>query len=226
MSTLTKYNLAGKKLGDVAAPEALLSAEANSQMIKDYIVALQENLRQWTAHTKGRSEVKHSTKKSRPQKGTGGARHGSLVAPQFRGGGVAFGPKTKDIHTRINKKEKRAAIRFLLGEKMRSGNVVVVDSFSMQEPKTAALAKFLKALSSSGRALFIGDQAEETIQVGEAVQKVSVHSDKHEALSLSVRNLPKAEFSLAPNISGYDVLLANQIVVSEEALNQLVKWLA
>ena len=92
--------------------DAFLDVQANSQMIKDYIVALRANARQWSANTLGRSEVVHSTKKPHRQKGTGSARQGSLVSPQYRGGGIVFGPKPKfDQHVRINK--KKGAWRFV-----------------------------------------------------------------------------------------------------------------
>src|SRR5690349_7181997 len=120
VSTLKKYKLDGQEVGTVKISSQLAEAEANTQMIKDYIVAIRENQRQWSASTKGRSEVVHTTKKPYRQKGTGNARQGSLVSPQFRGGGIVHGPKPKfDQHVRINKKEKKAAIRALIGEKIR-----------------------------------------------------------------------------------------------------------
>ena len=112
--------LLAKKLVKWLLMSELIDAEANSQMIKDYIVALRANARQWSANTKTRSEVKHTTKKPHPQKGQGRARHGSLVGPQYRGGGRVFGPKPKfDQHVRVNQKERKAAIRFLLAEKLK-----------------------------------------------------------------------------------------------------------
>ena len=115
MATLKKYNLAGKEIGQVAIDDRLIDVEANSQMIKDYIVALRANARQWSASTKTRGEVKHTTKKPHPQKGQGRARHGSLVTPQYRGGGRVFGPKPKfDQHVRINKKNVKQQFAFFL----------------------------------------------------------------------------------------------------------------
>ena len=90
MNTLKKYNLSGQQTGEVAVAEPFLRASANSQMIKDYITAIRANARQWSASTKGRSEVSHTTKKPHPQKKTGRARHGDLVGAQFRGGGVVL----------------------------------------------------------------------------------------------------------------------------------------
>ena len=101
MPNLKKYNLAGQEVGEVTLEDSLTSANKNLQMIKDYLVAIRANARQWSANTKGRSEVNHTTKKPHPQKGTGNARQGSLAAPQYKGGGRVFGPKPKfDQHER------------------------------------------------------------------------------------------------------------------------------
>src|SRR4029079_6416271 len=103
-------------------------------MVKDYIIALRANARQWSANTKGRSEVSHSTKKPHPQKGGGRARQGSLVAPQYKGGGRVFAPKPKfEQHVRINRKERQAAIRFLISEKWKANKLHIVDSFELNE---------------------------------------------------------------------------------------------
>ena len=158
MSSLKKYNLDGKEIGQVTVDKHLLDAEANSQMIKDYIVALRANARQWSASTKTRAEVKHTTKKSQPQKGQGRARHGSLVAPQYRGGGRAFGPRPKfDQNVKINQKEKKSAIRFLFAEKLKNNRVWVIDNMNMDAPKTKSVVSLLKDLDIKGRVLFLGE---------------------------------------------------------------------
>lgn len=226
MTTLKKYTLEGKEAGEVIVSDTFANAEANGQMIKDYIVALRENQRQWSASTKTRSEVKHTTKKSHPQKGTGRARHGSLVAPQFRGGGVAHGPRPKfDQHVKINKKEKQAVIRFLLGEKIRGGQVHVIASTEMKAPQTKTIANFLKNCSRQKRVLFLGESAFAEVTTEGQTKQVSVKSDKHTNFSKSLRNIPKVEFALATNISGYDVMLANDLFVTESAMKELENWL-
>jgi large subunit ribosomal protein L4 len=160
VATLKKYNLAGKEVGQVSIDERLINAEANGQMVKDYIIALRANARQWSANTKTRAEVKHTTKKPHPQKGQGRARQGSLVAPQYRGGGRVFGPKPKfDQHVRINRKERKAAIRFLLAEKLKENRVRLIDDTAMDAPKTSMLAQFVKGFELRGRVLFLGEGA-------------------------------------------------------------------
>src|SRR4051812_19417820 len=130
-------------------------------MIKDYIVALRANARQWSAHTKTRSEVNHSGQKPHPQKGTGKARQGYLGAAQYKGGGRVFGPRTKfDQHVRINKKEKQAAIRHLVAEKIGASNVHVLQCSDLEAPKTKTFVDFLKARQLlNKRILFLGESA-------------------------------------------------------------------
>ncbi|MBA2369732.1 MAG: 50S ribosomal protein L4 [Candidatus Protochlamydia sp.] len=226
MATLKKYNLAGNEIGQVAIEDKWINAEANGQMIKDYIVALRANARQWSANTKTRAEVKHTTKKPHPQKGQGRARHGSLVGPQYRGGGRVFGPKPKfDQHVRINKKERKAAIRFLLAEKIKENKVWLIEDTAMEAPKTKIMAQFLTGLNLRGRVLFLGEGAYTQVDTEGKSQRISVCTDKHTHFIKSVNNLPRANFMLASNISGYDVMIAGQIVLTESALDELKQWL-
>lgn len=226
MSKLKKYNLAGKATGDVTVNKHLAEAEANGQSIKDYIVAIRANARQWSANTKTRSEVNHTTKKPHPQKGQGRARHGNLVGPQFRGGGRVFGPKPKfDQHVKINQKERKAAIRYLLAEKIKDNRLWVIEDIEMKEPKTKTVADFLKELNTRGKTLFLGDSTFVEVETEGKKQRVTVSSDKHEHFIKSIRNLPRADFKLASNVSGYDVVAAGNIVVTEAALDELNQWL-
>lgn len=226
MVTLKKYNMEGREIGNVQVDDVLANAEANGQMIKDYIVALRANARQWSANTKTRSEVNHTTKKPHPQKGGGRARQGSLAAPQYKGGGRVHAPKPKfDQHVRINKKERQAAIRFLIGEKIKENKFHVIDSTEIDAPKTKTVASFLKNCNLGKRVLFLGESSYAEIEVGEHVYMFNVKSDRHLNFSKSVRNIPKTQFSLTKNISGYDVLIAHDIVITEAALNELTHWL-
>lgn len=227
MAKLKKYNLAGKEIGQVTVDEYLINAEANSQMIKDYIVALRANARQWSANTKTRGEVRHTTKKPHPQKGQGRARHGSLVGPQFRGGGRVFGPKPKfDQHVKVNQKERKAAIRFLIAEKLKENRVWLIDNTEMDAPKTKTIASFLKGLDINGRVLILGEGTFTEVETAGQKQRVSVSSRKHNHFIKSMRNLPKTDFMLASNISGYDVMIARDIILTESALHELNEWLS
>ena len=226
MSTLKKYNLAGEETGSIEAAEGLVKAEANGQMIKDYIVAIRANARQWSASTKTRGEVKHTTKKPHAQKGTGRARQGTRVAPHHRGGGRAFGPRPKfDQHVRLNKKERRAVIRFLIGEMMRNEKVHILEDSKMSEPKTKTVVAFLDKTGISGRVLFMGEGLYAENPNTEAAT-ISAPTEQHHPFIKSLRNLPKTEFSLAKNVSGYDVMVAHQLVMTEAAYHEVVEWLS
>lgn len=217
MAALKKYNLAGKEVGKVSLDEGMLQSSANSQMIKDYIVALRENARQWNAHTKNRAEVCHSGKKPHPQKGTGRARQGYLGAPQYKGGGRVHTPRAKfDQHVRINRKEKRAAIRHLLIEKILGNRLHVLQFEGMKEPKTKTVSQFLKTLEMDGkRILFLGDALITGKKEGDTAQ------EKFGVFMKSLRNIPKSEFMLVPNVSGYDLIVSHDLVVLDSALDQL-----
>lgn len=217
---LKKYNLSGKEVGSVQVADHLANAEVNSQLVKDYITAIRANARQWSANTKGRSEVNHSTKKPHAQKGGGRSRQGSLAAPQYKGGGRVFTPKPKfDQHVRMNQKERQAAIAALLGEKIRTDRLIVVENFEMVAPKTKLMNDFLKKCTQGTRPLFLAEGSYATVD-GEATQ-VSVHSKKHANAKMSLRNIPKAEFRLARDSSGYDLMIAHDVVVTEAALREL-----
>lgn len=227
MANLKKYSFEGKELGSVEVSDDLLNAEANGQMVKDYIIALRANARQWSANTKGRSEVSHSTKKPHPQKGGGRARQGSLVAPQYKGGGRVFGPKPKfDQHVKINKKQRIAAIRFLIGEKLRNEKVTVIDDHGITEPKTKAVAEFLASQDlKNKRVLFVGEGQYAEFEIGEFSEQFSCPTDQHKMFVKSMRNIPKTEFALASNVNGYNLLVASQVVITEKALQEWEAWL-
>ena len=214
MASLKKYDISGKELEVIQIDNNLLTQSVNPQLIKDYLVAIRNNARQWSASTKGRSEIAHSNKKPHPQKGTGRARQGCIVVSQYRGGAVVFGPKPKfDQHVKINKKEKRAAIRFLLAQKISSGNIHVLQVASMETPKTSIVSNFLKSTSLDGRRiLFVGDSSEETKSNCANFVK-------------STRNICKTSFMPISSISGYDVIRNQEIIVMDTALEQLITTL-
>ncbi len=219
MVLLSKFDFSGNEAGKVEVSDAFFAGESDGlQSIKDYLVAIQANKRQWSACTRGRSEVSHSTKKPFRQKGTGNARQGCLAAPQFRGGGIVFGPKPKfDQHVRINRKERQAAIRLLLAQKIQTSNLIVADDSvfvsSLNSPKTKEALAFLKRCNVECRGvLFIDDLS---------------HSNSNSYLKLSLRNLSAVRgFIYGDNVSGYDIASARNIVISEKALNALVERLA
>jgi large subunit ribosomal protein L4 len=209
VATLKKYDILGKEVGEVTIDDTLLASNANGQMVKDYIVAIRRNLRQWSANTKGRSEINHSTQKPHRQKGLGRARQGSLSAPQYKGGGVVFGPKPKfDQHVRINKKERRAVNKFLISEKIKENRFFVLDSSTMKEAKTKATIKFLQELKIEGRRVLFITEKEKDL-------------DKHTILVRSISNIQRAGLSSAKTLNGYDLIASAYIVLMDYAKNDL-----
>ncbi|MBF8263660.1 MAG: ribosomal protein [Parachlamydiales bacterium] len=206
MAIVKKFDLSGKEIGTVQINDDLLDLSAHPQMVKDYIVAIRNNARQWSANTKGRKEVNRTGKKPHPQKGQGRSRQGCLAAPQYKGGGIVFGPKPKfDQHVRINKRERQAVIRFLLAEKIKANQLHVLKSEKMAKPKTKIVVDFLKAVNLIDHRVLFLDTAE-----------------KQEELYLSLRNLPKKEYSFLFNINGYNLALCRDVVIMDSALDQLL----
>lgn len=193
MAIIKKYNLSGDEVGQLALDDSLLDGMANPQMIKDYLVAYRANQRQWSANTKGRSEVSHSSQKPHPQKGTGRARQGCLAAPQYKGGGRAFGPKPKfDQQVRVNKKEKRAVIKSLLVQKIQEQHVHVLSVEGLDKPRTKTIVDFLKKLNlTQKRVLFLGEDlymstgCEIEATLCEAVEGSSSESNKEAAANMA-----------------------------------------
>jgi len=221
VANLKKYNLAGQEIGQVTIEDHLVEAKANSQMIKDYLVALRANARQWSASTKSRAEVCHSGQKPHPQKGTGRARQGYLGAPQYKGGGRVHTPKPKfDQHVRINQKEKKSAIRHLISEKIQHQNVHILQYKGLDAPKTKVIAEFLKARQlTNKRVLFLAEGA----LTGSKKEGANTSpSEKYAFFVKSSQNIPKVEFKYMPTINGYDLTLSTEIVIMESAIDELM----
>lgn len=208
MAKLKKHDISGKEVGEIELQDNLLEVTLSSQTIKNYLVALRNNTRQWSANTKGKAEVNHSNAKPRPQKGTGNARQGSLASPQFRGGGIPHGPKPKkDLHFKINRKEKKAVIHALLAEKIKEGKVHLLVAEEMKKPKTKPMVGFMQALNIHGkRSLFL------------------TGTEKKE-FPLSIRNIPRTSFTPVEALNGHDLALSQEIVVTESALEGLLRVL-
>lgn len=213
MATLKKFNLTGTEVGSFQIDDALLEVSAHSQSMKDYIVAIRNNARQWSACTKRRSEVNHTGRKPHPQKGQGRSRQGDLAAPHYKGGAVVWGPRPKDVHTRINKKERRAAIRFLLAEKIKDNRVRVLQKEEMSEPKTKAMAEFLEKLALKERRI---------LMIGSATE---ANDPSRVNLAKSLKNIPKKEYLPLTQVNGYELARSQEIVLLESAMDELISLL-
>ncbi|MBS0624824.1 MAG: 50S ribosomal protein L4 [Verrucomicrobia bacterium] len=212
MATLKKFDISGKEIGSIQIDDQLLEVSAHSQMIKDYIVAIRNNARQWSASTKGRSEINRTGKKPHPQKGQGRSRQGCLAAPQYKGGGIVFGPKPKfDQHVRINRKERRAAIRFLIAEKIKENQIRILDQGALKEPKTKKVVGFFEQVQIGNRRTLVLGQSGGTLA--------------NENFVKSLRNIPKKEYMVVPQVNGYELARCQELVVLDSALDELLSML-
>ncbi len=222
MAVIKTYNLEAKEISQVSINDELVKAEANAQMIKDYLVAIRANARQWSAHTQTKAEV--NGKKPHPQKGTGRARQGYLGAPHYRGGGRVHSPRAKfDQHIRINKKEKRAAIRHLISEKIINENVRVLRFDPFDTPKTKIVWNFLNQLNLlNKRVVFL---SETFVPSEENLFVQGMLGEKYDVFIKSMRNIPKVEFKPAAQLSGYDIARAAEFIILEPAVNDFINLL-
>jgi large subunit ribosomal protein L4 len=166
--------------------------------VKQYLA----NQRQGTHKSKERAEINYTGKKLHRQKGTGGARHGSKRSPIFVGGGRVFGPRPKDYGFKLNKKVKTLAKRSILSARMAEGKVSIIEDFAFDAPKTKDYSAFLSAVGIQGKSLFVVD--------GESNN-----------LYLSSRNLPKTRVTEKGQVNIFDLVNAENIMISESALNHL-----
>ncbi len=218
MATLKKYDLTGKEIGTIQVDEALLESSAHPQSIKDYIVALRNNARQWSASTKCRKEINRTGRKPHPQKGQGRSRQGDLAAPQYKGGGIVFGPKPKfDIHVRINKKERRAAIRTLIAEKIKANQVHVLQKTDLEKPQTKQMHAFLHKIMNG--------KCRRVLMLGESKGASGEMGNPNEKLVKSLRNIPKKEYLPVPQVNGYELARCQELVILEPALAEFLSIL-
>jgi len=210
VAILKQYDIEAAELEKIDIEDNLLQVTTNPQMIKDYIIALRANIRQWSANTKNRREVKGTGAKPHPQKGTGRARQGEITSPQYRGGGIVFGPKPKfKQKIRINKKERKAAIRAILCERILEDNALVLKIDEKNISKTKQISEFLKKLSLLGKRVYI---------VAEDPKDIL---GKYDGLVRAIRNIPKTEFVYSPNMNGYELALSQTVIFLEPALDNI-----
>ena len=200
------YNVVNK-LGEVVKQvelnEAIFNVEYNEQCVFDAIMVARSNSRQATAKTKKRDEVRGGGKKPFRQKGTGRARQGSSREPQMVGGGVVFGPTgIQNFKIKQNKKAARLALKSVLTEKASEQNLVVVDEFNFQEPKTKEFVKVLDAVKAGGKVLFVA-------------------TEEDDATILSARNLQYVKIVYPQGINVYDIVNVDTLLVSEAALKTI-----
>ena len=202
MATATCYEMNGNEAGTVELPASLFEGKVNEGVIHQAVVAYLANQRQGTASTKERSDVRGGGRKPYRQKGTGRARAGTIRSPIFRGGGTVFGPHPRDYRQKLTKKMKRLALTSSLSSRAAKGDVVVVKELQFDEPKTKRMAGLLKNINDGGKTLVVIDAA-------------------NEAVVKSARNIPRVRVCIAANITTYDVVWADKVVVTSAAVAKL-----
>ena len=191
------YGLTGEVVDNVEISDVVFGVPFNEAVVHQAVVRQRANARQGTHSTKTRGEVVGSTRKLFRQKGPGNARAGAITSPLRRGGGITFGPKPRSYRQAMPKKMRRLALRCALSAKLRDGELVILESLEMEEPRTSELAGILKAINVDSTALV-------------------VTSDSRPNVVKSARNLPGIATSPAPILNVVDVM-ANRMVVMELA---------
>lgn len=200
-------SLKGEKVKDIKLEDNIFNIEPNDAVVKDAIVAAMAGARQGTASVKTRAEVSGGGRKPYRQKGTGNARQGSIRATQYRHGGIAFGPVPRDYSKKMNKKEKRLALKSALSYKALESNLIVVDSFNIESNKTKDAKSVLANFKTGKKVLIVVDELNDN-------------------LILSTRNLNNVLLLTVSEINTYDVVLADTMIITENALKQLEEVLA
>jgi len=207
MPTIDVKNWDNKKVGSVDLPEEIYAYPYKEHLVHEAVRNYLAGLRQGTHKTKTRSEVAGSGKKPFRQKGTGRARQGGSRPPIHRHGGTVFGPQPRDYSYKMNTKEKKAALKSALSQRVKEGKFVVVSDMSVDEAKTKAFAQKVAGIGVEGKALLI-DTMENTNAL------------------LASRNNPKLQFVDALHVNVYDVVNSRYVVLSQSALDRLTEALS
>ena len=202
MANVSVYNMQGQEVGTIDLNDAVFGAPVNENLLHMAVVQQLANNRQGTQKAKTRSEVSGGGRKPWRQKGTGHARQGSTRAPQWTGGGVVFAPVPRDYSFKMNKKEKQAAVRSALTDRVQQNKVIVLDQLAMSEFKTKEFVKVMENLKAAGKTLV-------------------VMADKDEKVVKSASNIPAVKTTLTSQINVYDLMNAQTVILTKDAVAKL-----
>ena len=212
MPVLNIYKLDGSQAGTVEVNNEIFGIEPNKTVMHEVLVAELAELRQGTASTKTRAEVRGGGRKPFRQKGTGRARQGSTRAPHMVGGGVVHGPKPRDYVKKVNKKVRKLALRSALATKINEGNLIVLDDFALETPKTKTFVNFAKTLDFAGqKQLFVVNDFTE---------------DRDYSLYMSVRNIEKTFVLDSRELRIFWLIKQDKVILTKEALAAIEEVLA
>ena len=198
MANVSVLNMEGKEVGSMELNDALFGVEINEHLVHQAVVLQLANNRQGTQKAKTRSEVSGGGRKPWRQKGTGHARQGSTRAPQWTGGGVVFAPVPRDYSFKMNKKEKRAALKSVLTSKVQENKFIVLDELKLAEVKTKEMKKVLDNLKVNNALVIIGDDSEN--------------------VALSARNIAGVQTASVNTINVFDMLKYNTIIATKTSV--------
>ena len=198
MSKVSVYNMEGQQVGEMELNDAVFGVEVNEHLVNQAVKLQLANNRQGTQSAKTRSEVSGGGRKPWKQKGTGHARQGSTRAPQWTGGGIVFAPKPRDYSFKMNKKEKRLALKSALTSRVQENKFIVVDTIKMDEIKTKTFVKALDNLKVSKALVVLNENDQNVIA--------------------SAKNIPAVKTALTNTINVYDILKYNTVVATKAAV--------
>ena len=201
MATVAVYNMKGEQAGSMDISDDIFGVPVNEHAVHMAVVQYLANQRQGTKGTKTRSEVRGGGRKPWRQKGTGRARQGSIRSPQWTGGGVVFAPKARDYSIKLNKKQKRLALKSVLSAKVNDNKLIIVDSLTLPEVKTKEMVKVCQNLKTDN-ALVVLDTVDKNV-------------------ILSARNVPGLKTAGVNTINVYDIIKHDTLVVTKEAVAQI-----
>ena len=201
MANVSVYNMEGKEVGKMDLNDAIFGVEINEHLVHLAVVQHLANKRQGTQKAKTRAEVSGGGRKPWRQKGTGHARQGSTRSPQWTHGGVVFAPTPRDYSFKLNKKEKRIALKSALTSKVQDGKVMVLDELKLDEIKTKKFQEVLTNLNAKKALVVIKE------------------NDKN--IVLSARNIPDAQTVVADSINVYDIMKAGTVVLTKDSVAKI-----
>ena len=202
MAKVSVFNMEGKEVGSMDLNDSIFAVEINEHLVHMAVVQQLANNRQGTQKAKTRSEVSGGGRKPWRQKGTGHARQGSTRSPQWTGGGVVFAPTPRDYSFKLNKKEKRAALKSALTSVVNANKFIVVDELKFDEIKTKKFAEVMNNLKATRKALV-------------------VLADNDKNVVLSARNLAEANTTLTNTLNVYDIVNARTLVLTKDAVAKI-----
>ena len=199
MPTVALLNQTGETIQEITLDDSVFGIEPNQQVIYDVVNAQRAAMRQGTHDTKNRREVSGGGRKPWRQKGTGRARQGSTRSPQWRHGGIVFGPTPRSYAVKVNRKVSKLAMKSALSYKGANEKLIAVDSISLNEIKTKNFIQVLEALNACGKTLFVLPEVTENVE-------------------RSSRNIPNVSVNVANHVSVYDVLNCDKVVVALDSI--------